>query len=289
MAGLFIKELRIRGRPALPDRLPGNLVEQWQGRTAPPLWPKLRTADARAGGSVAHKQHLSTRPCSSRAWTNWPATKTCRTDCPRASGRHQRRSAQKMSASFFGGEVNYTKRHRLGQLLPHHAPPAPDDGYPAQRQEEDFQLFMGLLDDRFEGRFRDGALLVDVSDMMRRMVKEQLLKPDGTPLFPERLAYTVPYRLSDSRRSTPRSPTTCARVQLLRTWRATPRFGDRRLCPDSPAAPPGVLARGDLPVPCAPRQRRRAACARPSWSHGADKSSKLCAADQRRLFRRRLG
>jgi len=33
--------------------------------------------------------------------------------------------------------------------------------------------------------------------MMRRMVKEQLLKFDGTPLFPERLAYTVPYRLSD--------------------------------------------------------------------------------------------
>ena len=32
---------------------------------------------------------------------------------------------------------------------------------------------------------------------MRRMVKENLLKFDGTPLFPERIAYTVPYRLSD--------------------------------------------------------------------------------------------
>jgi hypothetical protein len=29
------------------------------------------------------------------------------------------------------------------------------------------------------------------------MVKERLLKFDGTPLFPERIAYTVPYRLSD--------------------------------------------------------------------------------------------
>ena len=33
--------------------------------------------------------------------------------------------------------------------------------------------------------------------MMRRLVKEQLLKFDGTPLFPERRAYTVNYALSD--------------------------------------------------------------------------------------------
>jgi hypothetical protein len=28
-------------------------------------------------------------------------------------------------------------------------------------------------------------------------VKENLLKFDGTALFPERIAYTVPYKLSD--------------------------------------------------------------------------------------------
>ena len=33
---------------------------------------------------------------------------------------------------------------------------------------------------------------------MRRLVKEQLLKFDGTPLFPERRAYTVNYALSDA-------------------------------------------------------------------------------------------
>ena len=32
---------------------------------------------------------------------------------------------------------------------------------------------------------------------MRRMVKEELLTFDGTPLFPERRAYTVNYKLSD--------------------------------------------------------------------------------------------
>ena len=70
---------------------------------------------------------------------------------------------------------------------------------PHNGKEEDFQLFMALLDgDRFEGRFRDGVHTADVSDLMRRMVKENLLKFDGTPLFPERIAYTVPYKLSDA-------------------------------------------------------------------------------------------
>ncbi len=106
--------------------------------------------------------------------------------------------AHKLSATFFGGEVKYTKRYRLAQLLgglTRHLllmTATPHNG-----KEADFQLFMALLDaDRFEGRFRDGVHQADVSDLMRRMVKERLLKFDGTPLFPERIAYTVPYRLS---------------------------------------------------------------------------------------------
>src|SRR6201987_2792732 len=108
--------------------------------------------------------------------------------------------AHKMSARAFGGEISYTKRYRLGQLLStltRHfllMTATPHNG-----NEEDFQLFMALLDgDRFEGRFRDGVHAADVTDLMRRMVKENLLKFDGTPLFPERLAYTVPYKLSDA-------------------------------------------------------------------------------------------
>jgi hypothetical protein len=70
---------------------------------------------------------------------------------------------------------------------------------PHNGKEEDFQLFIALLDgDRFEGRFRDGVHTADVSDLMRRMVKETLLKFDATPLFPERIATTVPYKLSDA-------------------------------------------------------------------------------------------
>jgi hypothetical protein len=69
---------------------------------------------------------------------------------------------------------------------------------PHNGKEADFQLFMALLDrDRFEGKFRDGVHTVDTSDLMRRLVKEDLLKFDGKPLFPERKAYTVEYQLSD--------------------------------------------------------------------------------------------
>src|SRR3954452_10098149 len=38
----------------------------------------------------------------------------------------------------------------------------------------------------------------DVSDMMRRLTKEELYRFDGTPLFPERRAYTASYELSPS-------------------------------------------------------------------------------------------
>ena len=58
----------------------------------------------------------------------------------------------------------------------------------------------------------EGTRRVDVSDLMRRLVKEELLTFEGTRLFPERCRYTVEYELSDPRRRfTTRSPTTCAR------------------------------------------------------------------------------
>jgi hypothetical protein len=70
---------------------------------------------------------------------------------------------------------------------------------PHNGKEEDFQLFMALIDpDRFEGKFRDRVNSDNVSDLMRRMVKEDLLKFDGTPLFPDRIAHTVPYKLSEA-------------------------------------------------------------------------------------------
>src|SRR5262249_20591033 len=138
--------------------------------------------------------------------------------------------AHKMSASFFSGEVKPTKRYKLGQLLgglTRHfllLTATPHNG-----KEEDFQLFMALLDaDRFEGRFRDGVHVVDTSDLMRRMVKEQLLKFDGTPLFPERYACTVNYQLSPLEARLYRAVTEYVRDEMNRADRLTAEGEGRR-------------------------------------------------------------
>lgn len=202
MAGLLIKELLIRGDiKCCLIVCPGNLVDQWQDE----LYRKFQlpfdivtndALDAARTGNIFGEKGLLIARLDKLSRNEDVQAKLRITDwdlivCD---------EAHKMSASFFGGEVKETKRHKLGKLLStltRHfllMTATPHNG-----KEEDFQLFMALLDgDRFEGRFRDGVHTSDVSDLMRRMVKEQLLKFDGTPLFPERLAYTVAYELSDA-------------------------------------------------------------------------------------------
>ena len=203
MAGLLIKELKARGD--LERCLvvcPGSLVEQWQdelGRKFQ-LPFDIMTGDklesARTGNWFSETPLAIAR-----------LDKLARNEDDQALLKAREGGwdliicdeAHKMSASFFGGEAKYTKRYKLGKMLStltRHfllLTATPHNG-----KEEDFQLFMSLLDaERFEGRFRDGVHTTDVSDLMRRMVKENLYKFDTTPLFPERLAYSVPYKLSD--------------------------------------------------------------------------------------------
>lgn len=126
--------------------------------------------------------------------------------------------AHKMAAHYFGNEIKKTQRFELGEqlggLCRHFLlmTATPHNG-----KEEDFQLFLSLLDgDRFYGKFREGAHKVDVSDMMRRMVKEKLLKFDGKPLFPERRAYTVNYQLSPLETALYEAVTNYVRVEMNR-------------------------------------------------------------------------
>ncbi|MGC8712941.1 MAG: helicase-related protein [Leptodesmis sp.] len=201
MAGLFIRELLIRGDlQRCMIVCPGSLAMQWQDE----LFHKFhlpfeiltndRIEAARTGNAFAEMPLVIVR-----------LDKLSRNEDLQAKLRQTDwdlvvvDEAHKMSASFFGGEIKETKRYKLGKLLStltRHfllMTATPHNG-----KEEDFQLFLALLDgDRFEGRFRDGVHTCDVSDLMRRLVKEDLLKFDGKPLFPERRAHTVQYALSE--------------------------------------------------------------------------------------------
>ena len=200
MAGLLIKELVIRGdtkRVLIVS--PGVLAEQWQDE----LFQKFQLP-------FEILTNDKTNSSKTGNWFNEENFVIARLDKLSRDEDLQEKlrvtdwdlvivdEAHKMSASFFGGEVKFTKRYRLGQLLSRQTrhfllmTATPHNG-----KEEDFQLFLALIDgDRFEGRFRDGVHTVDVSDIMRRLLKEQLVKFDGKPLFPERIAITVPYQLT---------------------------------------------------------------------------------------------
>ena len=203
MAGLLIKELIARGD--LQRCLivcPGSLVEQWQDELSQKfaLPFDIMTNDnleaARTGNWFLENNLVICRLDKLSRNEDVQAklaAPDCRWDLIVCDEAH------KMSATFFGGEAKYTKRYNLGKLLSSITrhfllmTATPHNG-----KDADFQLFMALIDgDRFEGKFRDGVHAMDVSDMMRRMVKESLLKFDGTHLFPERMANTVPYKLSE--------------------------------------------------------------------------------------------
>jgi superfamily II DNA or RNA helicase len=220
MAGLFIRELLMR---ADAQRVlivaPGSLVEQWQEE----LWQKFglsftifsrdQVDQARSGNPfedtdlmIVRLDQLSRNEAllEKLGFTQWDLIVVD--------------EAHKLSASFFGNEVKKTKRFEMGEklgLITRHfllMTATPHNG-----KEEDFQLFMSLLDaDRFLGKFRGGAKKVDVSDLMRRMVKEDLLKFDGSRLFPERRAYTVNYKLSEPEAALYAAVTEYVRVEMNR-------------------------------------------------------------------------
>lgn len=200
MTGLYIKEMISRGdlqRCLIVT--PGNLVEQWQDE----LYSKFHLrfeilTNERIKSAVTGNIFREMALCLARM------DKLSRNEDIQAKLRVSDwdlivvDEAHKMSATLWSGEVKYTKRFQLGRLLSTITrnflllTATPHNG-----KEDDFELFLSLIDpDRYGVNHRRGNQSVDVSGVMRRLVKEELLKFDGTPLFPERRAYTVNYSLS---------------------------------------------------------------------------------------------
>ncbi len=200
MAGLYIRELLMRADARrILIVAPGSLVEQWRDELFEKFGLEFRIFSKElelaspSGNPFEDHDHLIVR-LDQMSRNEDSQEKLCLASWDLVVFDE----AHKLSARFSGKEIKRTRRFNFAENIGQHTrhlllmTATPHNG-----KDEDFQLFLSLLDsDRFYGKFRDGAHKVDCSDLMRRMVKEEMVKFDGTPLFPERKAYTVNYKLS---------------------------------------------------------------------------------------------
>jgi superfamily II DNA or RNA helicase len=201
MAGLYVRELIMRADARrILIVAPGSLVEQWRDEMLEKfglefsVYSSLLEQAAPSGNPFENHHQLIVRLDQISRNDNLQE-KLCLAGWDLVVFDE----AHKLAAHYFGAKLEKTGRFRFAEKLGAHTrhlllmTATPHNG-----KEEDYKLFLSLLDsDRFYGKFRDGVHKVDASDLMRRMVKEELVKFDGTPLFPERRAYTVNYTLSD--------------------------------------------------------------------------------------------
>jgi superfamily II DNA or RNA helicase len=200
MAGLYISELIMRADARrILVVAPGSLVEQWRDELFEkfglefPIYSPLLEQASPSGNPFENYQQLIVR-LDQLSRNEELQEKLCAAGWDLVVFDE----AHKLAAHYFGTKLEKTGRFRFAEKLGAHVrhlllmTATPHNG-----KDEDFQLFLSLLDsDRFYGKFRDGVHKVDASDLMRRMVKEELVRFDNTPLFPERKAYTVNYTLS---------------------------------------------------------------------------------------------
>ncbi|PRY52236.1 uncharacterized protein DUF3883 [Knoellia remsis] len=197
MAGLFVKELMLRDDvKRCLIVAPGGLVEQWQDELMFKFGLRFEILTKTLVDSV-----VSLNPFEDKPFLIARMDQLSRNEELQAQLRDSEwdliivDEAHRMGAHYFGGKLEKTKRFQLGELLggiTRHL--LLMTATPHSGKEEDFQLFLTLLDkDRFEGKRKTA---VDTSGIMRRLVKEELLTFEGKKLFPERVAETVPYKLT---------------------------------------------------------------------------------------------
>lgn len=233
MAGLYLKELILRSdceRAIIVA--PGGLVEQWREELLQKfdlrfeVFSRQMVDDAQGRNVFAEHPFLIARMDQlSRSDDLSEQLGEVTWDVAVVDEAHR------MSAHYSSwvGEVNETKRFKLGRLLSETAHNfLMMTATPHAGKEEDFQLFMSLLDrDRFEGQYRQGVHRTDTDGLMRRMVKEDLLTFEGKPLFPERKAYTVEYELSPAERDLYEQVTDYVRTEMGRAERIA-EAGDKK-------------------------------------------------------------
>lgn len=201
MAGLYIKELILREdvKRCLVVA-PGGLVEQWQDELYLKFGLAFEILTRGLGETVFGPSAFEQHPFLIARMDQLARNDDLLAELKRSDwDLVVVDEAHRMGARYFGAELRKTKRFQLGEMLGGIArhlllmTATPHSGI-----EEDFQLFLTLLDrDRFEGKYRAGAHGTDTTGVMRRMIKEDLLTFDGKPLFPERIAETVPYELTE--------------------------------------------------------------------------------------------
>lgn len=223
MAGLYLKELLLReDAHRILIVAPGGLVDQWQDELSQKFsleFPILTAdlIDAEKDGRVfdAHPRLIARMDQLARNDDLRAAVDRASWDVVVVDEAHR------MAAHYYGRELRKTKRYQLGEQLSRRTrhfllmTATPHAG-----SDENFQLFLALLDpDRFAGRYRPGVHSGDTQGYMRRMIKEDLLTFEGKPLFPERVAETVPYELSDLEAELYEEVTTYVREEMNRADR----------------------------------------------------------------------
>ncbi|MEU3345866.1 DEAD/DEAH box helicase [Streptomyces sp. NPDC006700] len=197
MAGLYIKELLLRDDvKRCLIVAPGGLVDQWQDELFFKFGLRFDLLTNQFIDSQLHLNVFETNPLLIARMDQLSRNEHLKAQLQETEwDLIVVDEAHRMGGHYFGGKVEKTKRFQLGEMLgeiTRHL--LLMTATPHSGKEEDFQLFLTLLDrDRFEGRQKRSA---DVSGIMRRMIKEDLFTFDGRKLFPERIAETVPYELT---------------------------------------------------------------------------------------------
>ncbi len=232
MAGLYVKELMLRGDLARCLVVaPGSLVEQWQEELLDKFGLRFELLTRSLMDGLLDESAFERYPLLIARMDQLSRSDDLREQLERADfDLVVVDEAHRMSAHYYGSEVQTTKRYDLGRLLgrvTRHL--LLMTATPHAGNEADFQLFMALLDgDRFEGRYRDGVHSVDTEGLMRRMVKEDLLTFEGKPLFPERRADTLNYELSPAEQDLYDAVTEYVREQMNRAEQLTKEGEGRR-------------------------------------------------------------